>query len=307
MESKKTLSLIAIMITSTVWGLSLLSVKVIVDVIPPMTMTFFRFLIGSLVLSIIYMIKEKEKKLDKKDIPMFILSGASGVSAFIYFQNSAVQFISASSASIIVAAIPIFVLIAEVIVFKTKLSNKKIISVILSFIGVYFIVGYDSSLASSDSFKGYLMMFGAVIAWVVYSIATKPLYKKYSQISIVYFQTLFGTSVLIPSIFVETAKWSLVNNVIILNLLFLGIFCSAIAYYLYVYAMEHLGISTTALFLNLIPVITVVSSYFILKEKIGIYHIIGGALVVTSVYLANIKGKSGEEKLVEEGELKKAT
>lgn len=307
MDAKKALPLIAIMITATVWGLSFLSIKVIVDVIPPMTMALLRFLIGALVLSIIYLIKEKEKRLYKKDIPMLVLSGASGVSAYIYFQNSAMKFISASSASIIIAAIPIFTLIAEVIIFKIKLTAKKMISVVLSFIGVYFIVGYNSGLASTDSMKGYLMMFGAVAAWVIYSITTKPLYEKYTQISIVYFQTLSGTLVLIPFTLLETTKWSLVNNVIILNLLFLGIFCSAIAYYLYVYAMEHLGVSATVLFLNLIPVITVVSSYFILKEKIGMHQIIGGALVITAVYLVNTKKKVSKENPAEDKEFKMVT
>lgn len=307
MDVKKALPLIAIMITATVWGLSFLSIKIIVDVIPPMTMALLRFLIGALVLSIIYIIKEKEKRLDKKDIPMLVLSGASGVSAYIYFQNSAMKFISASSASIIIAAIPVFTLIAEVIIFKIKLTAKKIISVVLSFIGVYFIVGYNSGLASTDSMKGYLMMFGAVAAWVIYSTTTKPLYEKYTQISIVYFQTLSGTLVLIPFTLLETTKWSLVNNVIVLNLLFLGIFCSAIAYYLYVYAMEHLGVSATALFLNLIPVITVVSSYFILKEKIGVHQIIGGALVITAVYLVNTKKKVSKENPSEDKELKIVT
>lgn len=307
MKDKKALPLIAIIITSIVWGLSFLSIKVAVAVIPPMTLALLRFLIGCVVLSIIYMIMEKEKRLNRKDIPMLALSGSIGVTIYFYFENNAISLISASSASIIIAAIPIFTLIAEVIIFKVKLTSKKVMSVIVSFIGVYFIVGINTGGASSSSFKGYLLMFGAVLAWVVYTITTKPLYKKYSQIAIVYFQTLFGTLFLIPLTLFETTNWSLVNNVIILNVIYMGVFCSAIAYYLYIYAMDYLGVATTSLFLNLLPAITVIGSYFILKEKISIYQIIGGVLVIFAVYLVNIKDKGTEEEPIEDENVKIVT
>lgn len=300
MNGKKALPLMAIVATSIIWGLSFLSIKVAVGVLPPMTLALVRFLIGSVVLSIIYFIMEKEKRLNKKDIPMLALSGCIGMSAYFYFENNGIKYISASSASIIIAVIPIFTLIAEIIFLKAELTKKKIISVIVSFFGVYLIVGFNSGGGSENSLKGYLLMFGAVLVWVTYSITTKSLYKKYSQIAIVYFQTLFGTLFLVPFVFFETTNWSLVDNTIILNVIFLGIFCSAIAYYLYIYAMDHLGVSTTSLFLNLLPVVTVIASYFILGERINLYQMIGGALVIFSVYFANTKNKKREVNLTEE-------
>lgn len=300
MAKNKTLPLVAIIVTSIIWGLSFLSIKVTVDVLPPMTLALTRFLIGSVVLSFIYMFKEKDKKLNKEDIPMLALSGFIGVSVYFYFENNGVKLISASSASMIIAAIPIFTLIAEIIVFKEKLTMKKIISVIISFLGVYLIVGFISETSSASSSNGNVFMFAAVISWVAYTIITKPLYKKYSQIAIVYFQTLFGTLFLVPFVFFETTNWSLVNNTIILNVIYLGVFCSAIAYYMYIYAMDYLGVSTTSLFLNLLPVVTVIGSYFILGEKVNTYQIIGGALVIFAVYFVNTKEKNKEENLVKE-------
>lgn len=142
------------------------------------------------------------------------------------------------------------------------------------------------------------MMFGAVLAWVVYTLITKPLFKKYSQLSIVYYQTLFGTVFLLPFVLFEKTNWSLVNSTIILNVLYLGAFCSALGYYLYVYAMDHIGISTSSLFLNLIPIVTTIGGYFILDEKIGFSQIIGGSLVIFAVYLISWN-KSAEPDLDE--------
>lgn len=303
MVEKKALPIIAVIMTAIIWGLSFLSIKVTVEVLPPMTLALTRFLIASVVLSIIYIFMEKEKKLNRKDIPILALSGFIGVSLYFYFENNAIKLLSASSAAIIIAVIPIITLIAEIVVFKSKLTKKKLISVILSFLGVYFIVGFNTKASAPGSIKGYLLMFAAVLAWVTYSIITKPLYKKYSQISIVYFQTLFGTLFLMPFVFFETIKWNLVDTVIVMNVIYLGVFCSAIAYYLYIYAMGYLGVSITSLFLNLLPVITVIGGYFILKETITVYQIIGGALVIFSVYLVNTKGKNSKKDPVEEESL----
>ncbi|WP_432407574.1 DMT family transporter [Wukongibacter sp. M2B1] len=304
MGGKKVLPIMAIVATSIIWGLSFLSIKVTVGVLPPMTLALVRFLMGSVVLSIIYMIMEKEKRLNRKDIPLLALSGFIGVSAYFYFENNGIQYISASSASIIIAAIPIFALIAEIIFLKAELTKKKVISVVVSFFGVYLIVGFNSAGISENSLRGYLFMLGAVLVWVAYSIITKPLYKKYSQITIVYFQTLFGTLFLIPFVFFETTNWSLIDSTIILNVVYLGIFCSAMAYYLYIYAMDYLGVSTTSLFLNLLPIVTVIASYFILDERINVYQIIGGVLVIFAVYFANTKDKKNEEKIVQEKHVK---
>jgi len=300
MEKKKTLALFAIIATAIIWGLSFLSIKVAVAVIPPMTLALMRFVIGSTILSIIYRYKEKEKKLHREDIPIFALSGFIGVSAYFYFENNGISLIPASTASIIIAAIPIFTLIAEAIVFKNKLTPKKILTVIISFVGVYFIVGSSRGDLTSSSLKGYLLMFGAVLAWVVYTIITKPLYKKYSQIAIVFYQMLFGTIFLIPSVFFETTNWSLMDTTIVLNIIYLGVFCSAAAYFLYIYAMDYLGVSTTSLFLNLLPIIAVIGCYFILNEKIGMNQVIGGFLVIFAVFLVNSEKIDKEIKLENE-------
>lgn len=297
MSEKKALPIIALILVSIIWGFSFLSMKVTARVLPPMTLALIRFLIGSIVLSIIYMLKEKKKVLNKRDIPMLALSGFIGVSAYCYFQNNGIRYISASSASIIIAAIPIFTLIAEIVFLKAELTKKKIVSVIISFIGVYLIVGFNSSGLSSNPLKGYLLMFGAVISWITYSIITKRLYNKYSQIAIVYFQTLFGTLFLAGFTFFETTNLSLIDNTIVLNIIYLGVFCSAIAYYLYIYAMDCLGVSKTSLFLNLIPVVTVVASYFVLNERIDIYQIVGGSLVIFAVYYVNAKDKKKSKDL----------
>jgi drug/metabolite transporter (DMT)-like permease len=94
---------------------------------------------------------------------------------------------------------------------------------------------------------------------------------------------------LLPSILIESWEWSSLNYAIILHLLYLGIFCSAVANYLYVYAMSILGVGGVSLFINLIPVISVLGGFVILQEPVSSLQIFGGAVILLSVYIANYK------------------
>jgi len=288
MNNKQVRSTIAIIVTVIIWGFSFLSIKVTINVLPPMTLALLRFIMASFVLAVVFKRKEPETKLKKNDIPTMIWGGIFGVSLYFYFENNSIKYISASAASILVATIPVITILAEAIFLRNPMNGRKSISVLLSILGVYYVVGGNfTELLTSGTGMGYGMMLGAVFAWVAYTIITKPLFEKYSQLAIVYYQTVFGTAALFPFVFLEKTPWHLVSGSIILNVLYLGIFCSALAYYLYAFSMDALGVTVTSVYLNLIPVVTVIASFIILKEKIHLNQVFGGMLVIAAVTLAN--------------------
>ena len=286
MNRSHMLGLIAIFSTSVFWGLSFVSIKITVAVLPPMTLALFRFIIASATLMIILKKLEPDTRLLRGDVPVMAVSGLLGVTAYYYFQNTGVKLTTASAASMILASIPILTVVGEFLLFKTKLSVMKIISVILSVGGVYFVAAF-SQQESVDSLLGNLFMIGAAITWVAYTLITRPLSERYSQLAIVTYQFLFGTAALIPFSFFESWQWQAIDSVIIFHLIYLGLFCSALANYLYVYAMGILGVSSAALFINVIPVVAVFSGFIILQEQVNVWQILGGTAILFSVYLAN--------------------
>ncbi len=294
MKDKRTLAIFAISSASIFWGLSLLSIKVVVDVVPPMPLALLRFIVAIGTLFLFMKITKDKSRIKKSDIPRIAASGIFGVTLYYYFQNTGVKLISPSSASIIIALVPILSLIGESLVFKTKLTLPKILSVIISFIGVYIIVGFRLKDAVGD-ILGFIMMFGAAISWVFYVIITKPLLADYSQLSIIFYQYIFGTIFILPFSFHEKVQWSAVTIPIVLNIVFLGAVCSAFAYYLNAYAVDHLGVAVASIFVNLMPVAAIVGSFLILKEHINMNELLGGAIVIFSVFLANYDKKLNKD------------
>lgn len=288
---------IAIMLAVIPWGVSFLNTKIALQALEPMTLCFFRFLIALTLVGMVGLVTKKDLRIKKEDIKYFILAGGVGITIYFYFENNGVKYIEPAAASMILAALPIATIFAESIFDQRELNKKLILSGVVSLIGVLIIISSDLSLEglmAGDGLKGYLMMFAAIGAWIVYSLSTKLLFNKYSQFSIVFYQFFFGTILAIPFVLLENNNFELVTSTTILNIVLLGVFSSGVGFFAYNYAMKHLGVSKSSLFINFIPVVTIIASYFYYGSLIGIKQILGGVLIIVSV-LMNKEDRTVEE------------
>jgi len=132
-------------------------------------------------------------------------------------------------------------------------------------------------------------MGGAALSWVAYTFVTRPLFKRYSRLQITFWQSLAGTIGFLPFLLLERTDWSSVGPVVWGNVLYLGVACSALGYWFYVVALERLGPGPSSVFINLIPVVSVVASFLLLGERLGPWQLAGGAVAVAGVWLATSK------------------
>lgn len=294
MEHKKTANLSAI-IVMIIWGMSYLSIKVVVKEIEPTLSAFYRFLIASLILFIVLKIKYPEEKVLKEDKARMALGGLFGVTLYFLFENYSVYYTSASNVAILISSIPVFTLIAQRIIFKERLSTRKVIGASLSVIGIIIIITSKQriSLFSKGTF-GDLMALGSALVWVIYNIITSRYKGNYKSITITAYQSLWGCLFLSPSLFFSQLR--IPSGKVIVNLLFLGIFCSCIAYVLYIYCLDKLGATVITTYINLQPIISLISAYFILKENISIMQIVGSAIIISGVFFVSIGDKFDKEK-----------
>jgi EamA-like transporter family. len=188
--------------------------------------------------------------------------------------------ISANDASIIVAMLPVFTAIIEKFILKKKMNTITLLGIILSIFGVFLVIG---AKLEGGSIIGYILMFLSAISFAIYLIVTKPLFQKYSDITIAFYQSVIGCIGFIPFLFFEDVKWELLNLNILTNFLFLAIICSALANFIYLYALNNTSVSVSAIFLNLVPVVTFISSYIIYDEKLSGIQLFGALIVIASV------------------------
>jgi drug/metabolite transporter (DMT)-like permease len=286
---KRRSALIFAIFVSVLWGLSFLSTKVAVAGMPPMTLAVARFVVAVVLLYALALGTHENLRIKLRDTPILALGGIAGVTFYFLCENNGIALLTASESSLIIATIPVLTMLVERLVFRTVFKPRSLVGAVLSFVGVALIV-LPSIGSGSSSFLGFLYMGGAAVSWVVYALVTKPLGTKYGHISVTFWQSLFGLVGCIPFSIAESPAWKALNLPVTLNVLYLGVFCSALGYWLYVVAMDRLGAGTVSVFLNLVPVVSVGAAFFVLGERLGALSLVGGAVAVGGVYLATSSG-----------------
>jgi drug/metabolite transporter (DMT)-like permease len=294
-SSRRALPLLAIWGTVIFWGLSFVSSKTILNTgVPPMTMVCIRFVIATVVLNLFLGKLDPAARLRRKDVLPLAASGLFGVTIYFFFESRGIKLTSASHASLIIAVIPVITVLAETILFGARISWLTGAGVVLSVVGVVFVVERPGAGAGSTvSLAGDLFMFGACISWVIYIILSKNLHRRLSEIAITAYQSLFGTVFLIPLALLEMLQWVPITLTAGLNLAYLALFCSALSNFLYVYALSRLGPIAVSPYVNLIPVVGVLGGVVLLGEAIAWSQVAGGIVILAGVLLVNRKQPAG--------------
>ncbi|GHV19840.1 membrane protein [Spirochaetia bacterium] len=270
------------------WGASFLSIKVAVQVFPAMTLGMFRFALAVIMLLFIKAVLEKKsgvrEKLRVKDLPSLIGASITGVSLYFFFENNGVARVTVSEASLIVGAIPVFSMLAERIFLHRKMRPQEIGGAFISIAGIALICGISLSLSGSVS--GYLFMSAAVICWTSYNFITMALTSKRSQIYIVFWQSLFGFLGFAPFAIAEMPHWGNPTLPVIVHIIFLGTCCSALGYLFYAKSLEVLGVGISSIFINFIPVVTVIAGFLFMGDRLTLLQWAGAAFVVSGITLA---------------------
>lgn len=273
------------------WGFSFISTKVVLSQIPPVSIAFFRQFIAATTLILLVLYTRTSLRIALRDMGNIAAASFFGIVMYFVFENSGLQYTTASNASMIVAALPIFTLFGETMFFKLKVSWKMILSLMLSMIGVVFVVIVNGKVdLSSARFFGNLLVMGAIICWVVYTILNRNLSDRYRSLTIITYQSLVSIFLFIPFVIPEMKRWPAVSELsvpVFINLIFLGIFCSGFAYIFYIYAARRLGATVSSAFLNLIPVVTVICGYVLLQDTLTWTQILGMALIMIALFSLN--------------------
>jgi len=284
----KYINLVFVIIPVFFWGISFISAKVVLEEMPPVSIAFFRQLIALLPLTIWGIFTHASFRIEFKDLLLLAGSSFFGIVLYFVFENNGLMNTTASSASMIVAAVPVFTLLTEILLFKAKATFTAFASIFASIFGVYLVISVNGKLdLSSSSFKGNMLMIGAMASWVIYTIMSRKLGNKYSSFTITLYQTALSIILFIPFTAPEISQWTRLSLPAFLNLVYLGVFCSAVSYFMFLYSIKKLGQTLSSLFLNLIPAVTVLAGYLVLDERLLPVQYAGMFIIIISLFVMN--------------------
>jgi len=274
----------------TIWGLAFVWSEQILRVYSPITMITIRLCMASLLLFAFVKLAKKLQKLDRKDFGMIILVAFCQPFAYFISESFGILHSSASFAAIMIALIPLITPLAVWAVFGIRSRWTIFLGLILSFGGVLYMILGDNFELLVDV-RGILFLSLAVVAAVIYVLCVSKLTQKYNNFTIVFYQTVLGTLMFLPLF--AWFGWQEFRTVpfdftIFRNILLLAIFGSGVAFICYVESIKQTGAVRTAMFANLIPIVTAISAYFLLNEIFTTQKIIGMSVVILGLFVAQM-------------------
>ncbi|HOQ75571.1 MAG TPA: DMT family transporter [Thermoclostridium sp.] len=292
----RVLGLLLMFLAIFVWGISFVSTKIVLTDLPPVSIAFFRQYVAIVPLIIMMWIRKENFRLEKGEFKLFALASLFGIVLYFVFENNGLTMTTASSASMLVAAVPVFVLIIESIITKTPISKASLGCILASLLGVYCIISKNGSIDFSEgSLLGNLLVLGAMASWIIYTFISKGLGERYSSLKLTTMQTLFSIPLFVPFTISEVPAWRVPSMTAFLHLLFLGVFCSALAYVFFLYSIHTLGPVLPSAALNLIPVVTIITGRIVLSEQLTWIQALGAVLIMgglTLLSLMNLKERA---------------
>ena len=291
MSLNKKYGYIAIITAMILWSFSFIWSKLAFESYNPFTVLVFRLSIAAISLLILSISIGKLQRIKKQDYKIILL--LSLFEPFLYFigENLGLQYVSASTASIIISTIPLFMPLVGYLFFKEIIRRNNIIGVLISFIGVLFVV-VNKDFSITGEWKGFAFLFLAVFSALGYTVVVKQVTYKYNAFTIVSWQNVLASFAFLPfflyddlSHFKEVGFFH--SNFIYIILL--AILASNGAFLLYTYSFKHFKVSQIGLFTNLIPIITIITSFFIFDEKLDVIKYLGIGLVIIGLFISENK------------------
>lgn len=279
------------LLTILIWGTTFISTKVLLIDFTPVEILFFRFVIGYVVLFLIY--PQLMRITSLREEMLFIGAGLCGVTLYFLIENIALVYTLASNVGVIVSIAPFFTaVLAHFFLDGERLHKRFIVGFAIALSGII-LIGFNGSFILQLNPLGDLLAFVAPAVWAIYSVLMRKIGElPYHTIGATRKVFFYGLLFMLPALFLFEFHFDLgrfANMTNLSNLLFLGLGASALCFVTWNRAVSLLGAVRTSVYIYLVPVITVVASALILHERITWITLLGALLTLLGSFISEKK------------------
>jgi drug/metabolite transporter (DMT)-like permease len=270
------------------FGLSFVATKYALRGFEPLLVALLRFTLAGATLWLVWRLRAGRERATRADLRRLALLGFVSLTVYFSFENLGIARTSASAASILIGAIPVFTVVLNHFTLREATGARQWLGIGLSFAGIIALVVTAGS-ASGGSLGGDLLVLAASLSAAVYGLLARRILVDRSALFVTTWQNLFGALFMAPLALVEAIVVGVRQPTApaVGGVLYLTAVCSVTAYLLLNYAFRFLSAGRVSVFINLTPVVAVAAAYVLLGERFTAGQALAAAVVVAGVWLAN--------------------
>ncbi|HCE1826076.1 TPA: DMT family transporter [Vibrio parahaemolyticus] len=282
--------------TVMIWGGNSIVNKMAASTIEPSAMSFYRWFVAMVLLTpfcLPAVIKQRHvirpylTKLAFLALLGMVLNQSLG-----YYAGLTT---TASNMALITSLVPLISVFLSVPLLGKSVSMLSIVGGVISLGGLAFMLGHGdvTYFLHQDMTQGDSLMLLAALVYAAYCVLLKRWKMPFNNLTLVYMQGFFSVIMLTPLWL--SSEQLLPSQEALPLIAYAGIAASIFAPLMWVKAIDLIGADSSAMFMNLMPVVSVALASTLLGEEIHVYHIIGGLMVISGVILSQIKVRKKQD------------
>ena len=286
-QNRSALDWLYIIGLSALWGSAFVFIKVATPAIGAVGLVFLRLVLASLLLGALF-IRKQHFKMIKENIFPIILIGVTNVALPFYCFSYAALEINASTMAVINGSTPLFAFVFSIFWLNFQFKWFQFLGILIGMSGLMVFVGYESL-----EFKLF-PMFMAMIGAAMYGLSMNYIYKlNVVDTGVMAAVTMVAATIMIaPFLLLDPIIMENWNFKIAASVIFLGVFCTGLAYLPYFILIKRVGPISTSLVALLVPIFGMLWAYLLLQETITLVMLTGCLLIIGGVVLTSRLGKA---------------
>lgn len=280
--------IVAAFFATILWGGAYVAMKFSLQVFHPMSMIFLRLAIAAIICLPFFPAIIKGQNYIKGDWRFFLLLILCEPCLYFIFEGYALKYTSASQAGMLVSTLPICVGIFGYFLLKEKISRTGWAGCLIAISGaVWLSMAAVADEHAPDPVFGNFLEFCAMVFASLYAVCVRHLATNYSAVFITALQACGGALFFLPVMFIP--GMGLPENIPLsgwLSVLYLGVGISIGAYGLYNFSITRMPAAKASMYMNLIPVFTLLFGMLILGERLTGPQWFASALVLGGVVIS---------------------
>ncbi|MCQ2519453.1 MAG: EamA family transporter [Lachnospiraceae bacterium] len=285
---KNTKGLLMVVLAGICWGVISLMIKPLNEQgLGSLEISALRTIFAAIMLFVFLLIKDRNAlKIDIKDIWMFVGTGILSLTFFSVCYFYTIVNSGAAIAVVLLYTSPVFVMLMSAVIFKEKLTPKKVLCLILTLAGCTLVAGLIGN-TTALGLKAIIVGLGAGFGYALYSIFGTFATKKYKSLTITFYTLLLAGVAL--AVFAGPAKLiKQINLDTIPYLLSIALICTVIPYIAYTYGLAGMEAGMAAVLVTIEPLVGSLIGIFIWKEEATAYKIIGILMIFAAIVVLGL-------------------
>ncbi|WP_166266934.1 DMT family transporter [Marinobacter caseinilyticus] len=285
------LAYLGLTLTPLFWAGNAVVARGVVDSIPPLSLSFWRWVLAlAILLPIGAPQVRRQWPLVRQRWRSMLALATFSVGAFNTLLYLSAQTTTALNITLVNSTIPVMVALLAWLILGDRMRPVQLIGIGLAIAGVLVVVGRgDWRTFTALNFQpGDLIMVAAVASWGLFSVLLRRQAVPLTPIAFLTVQVALGALVILPFYLLDLLFFSGgfdLTPSVAPTLLFVAIFPGLLAYAFWNHGVHWVGPARAAMFMYLNPVFAALLAGLFLNERLSVFHLIGGLLILFGLLL----------------------